>query len=96
MSNLSFYERAIALRERYSNEKNRYKLRILASIVSYAFQHNDEIPQNFKLSVPNVFGASSAPLQEVLNEIGYGNTSIVRTHWDSVSNLAIFFIQKIS
>ncbi len=97
MSNLTFYERAIALRERYENERDSDKILILNQIVPVAFQHHEELPAKFHFSLPTDKYSLSFNLKvsEVLIELGC-KESLVNHYGDSqLNDFTLFFVKQI-
>ena len=93
MSNLSFYEKAIALRERYDKEGDSDKSLILRKIVACAFEYNENLPENFYFSLPSDMytRAFDNKVCDVLEDVGYDNARVCH-HGDSDTTL--FFVKQ--
>ena len=94
MSNLSFYEKAIALRERYDKEGDSDKSLILRKIVACAFEYNENLPESFYFSLPSDMytRAFDNKVCDVLEDVGYDNSRVCH-HGDSETTL--FFVKQI-
>ena len=93
MNNLSFYEKAIALRERYDKEGDSDKSLILRKIVACAFEYNDNLPESFYFSLPSDMLYTRAfdnKVCDVLEDVDYENARVCH-HGDS--DMTLFFIK---
>ena len=92
MSNLNFYEKAIALRERYAKEGDSDKSLILRKIVACAFEYNENLPESFYFSLPSdtYTRGFDNKVCDVLEDVGYDNARVCH-HGDS--DMTLFFIK---
>ncbi len=93
MSNLSFYEKAIALRKRYSNNGDSDKYLILRKIVDCAFNYNEQLPSQFcfSLSSGSYPRAFDIKVCDVLKDIGYENPKVYHR---GNSKTTTFFVKR--
>ena len=92
MSNLNFYEKAIALRERYAKEGDSDKSLILRKIAACAFEYNENLPESFYFSLPSdtYTRGFDNKVCDVLEDVGYNNARVCH-HGDS--DMTLFFIK---
>lgn len=99
MSNLSFYEKALAFRTRYENEVNGdSKCLILGKLISCAFQHQEKLPKQFYFllaSHPTICfnGQLVKDVSEVLKDMGYENVDVSKYSDDETT---LVFIKLLS
>lgn len=93
MSNLSFYKRAIALREQYSNNGDSDQYLILRKIVDCAYNYNEQLPSQFcfSLSSGRYPRAFDIKVCDVLKDIGYENPKVYHR---SDSKTTTFFVKQ--
>ena len=82
MSNLSFYQRSIDLRNQYShNEHDADKILILRRLVAKAFETNEQLPKSFHIRFPGFLLSQNTDslklkISGVLHDLGYENLEI--------------------
>lgn len=81
MNNLKFYERSIALRNKYSNEEDDEKFLVLQQLVDIAFKSNDALPVNFNILFPGYLLSQNTSwlrtkVFDVVHDLGYKNCEV--------------------
>ena len=89
MSNLSFYQRSIALRNQYShNEHDADKVLILRRLVAKAFETDEQLPKSFHVRFPGFLLSQNADslklkISGVLHDLGYENCKVSNAYFNN-------------
>ena len=89
MSNLSFYQRSIDLRNQYShNEHDADKVLSLRRLTAKAFENYERFPKSFCIRFPGFFFSKNtdslkAKIYDVFHDLGYENLKVSDAYFNN-------------